>query len=87
MARTFNRQVKCQWCRTPAKKQTETWWTRQLGEYKGNLQIIRTRTEWDGSKTLTLWDGESYELYAGNFCTNRCAISFANQVTDRLMER
>jgi hypothetical protein len=29
---------------------------------------------------LTLWDGESYEMYAGYFCTNRCAIEYANRV-------
>ena len=27
---------------------------------------------------LVLWDGESYTHGAGHFCTNRCAIEFAN---------
>lgn len=82
MARIFNRQVKCRCCGTPAKKNTESWWTGHRGEYQGNLHVIRERNHSDGSKTLTLWDGESYELYAGNFCTNRCAITYANAMID-----
>lgn len=78
--RLFKHQPICPQCGTPAKKHTESWWEKHLGEYKGNLQIINRRH----GDTLTLWDGETYEMYAGNFCRNKCAIAFANEHIDRV---
>ena len=40
--------------------------------YTGNLKIVRETDD-----DLTLWDGESYRLDKGLFCTLRCALSFA----------
>ena len=77
--------VRCCNCGTHAKKLTEQYFAR--GEpYKGNYQIVQDRSwqhrDKDGTLityySLSLWDGESYTLYAGKFCTNRCAIEWAN---------
>lgn len=84
--RLFKYQPACPQCGRKAKKHTESWWEKHLGEYKGNLQIINRRETWGGD-TLTLWDGETYEMYAGNFCRNKCAIAYANQTIDRVRER
>jgi len=71
----FNYQPTCPQCGAKAKKHTQSWWETSRGKYTGNLQIIRRKDE-----TLTLWDGESYYMYAGYFCRNRCAIDFANDI-------
>ena len=76
--------VRCRNCGAHAKKLTEQYWGHE--PYKGNLQIVKDSSyqhkDTDGnvvtSYSLSLWDGESYTLYAGKFCTNRCAIDWAN---------
>ena len=76
--------VRCCNCGTHAKKLTERYWDTE--PYKGNLQIVKDssyqRKDTEGNVVtnynLSLWDGESYTLYAGKFCTNRCAIEWAN---------
>jgi YHS domain-containing protein len=45
------------------------------------MQVINKRATWD-QDILTLWDGESYEMYCGYFCTNRCAQEFGNDAFD-----
>mgnify|MGYP003111252990 FL=1 len=76
--------VRCCNCGTHAKKLTESYWSTE--PYKGNLQIVKDSSyqhkDTEGNVvtnySLSLWDGESYTLYAGKFCTNRCAIEWAN---------
>ena len=41
--------------------------------YEGNLKVVR-----ENGGTATLWDGESYKVKYGNFCTLRCALAYAN---------
>jgi len=41
--------------------------------YEGNLRVVR-----EAGGTATLWDGESYKVKYGNFCTLRCALAYAN---------
>ena len=86
MPTIFNVQVRCPTCGKKAKKHTESHFGRE--PYQGNLMILRDRSymsrgasKKDDRKVydLTLWDGESYEMYAGYFCTNRCAIESANR--------
>lgn len=75
----FNEQVSCPNCGKKAKKATERWWVRHDGPYTGNQKIIRREeTPFGDDAILTLWDGESYEMYCGNFCTNKCAMEFGN---------
>lgn len=79
MATIFNVQVRCPTCGTKAKKHTEWYFSDE--PYQGNLMIIRDRSEKSTRQhDLTLWDGESYQMQAGYFCTNRCAIEYANRV-------
>tara|TARA_R100001230_G_C5551801_1_gene79204 strand:- start:59 stop:364 length:306 start_codon:yes stop_codon:yes gene_type:complete len=33
--------------------------------------------------SFNLWDGETYELKYGNFCTLRCGLEFANKVLNK----
>tara|TARA_B100000085_G_scaffold253709_1_gene252330 strand:- start:256 stop:516 length:261 start_codon:yes stop_codon:yes gene_type:complete len=73
----FNKQVLCPNCGKKAKKNTEIWWERHYGKYEGNLKVIRREQTFNGD-ILTLWDGESYKMYCGYFCTNRCAQEFGN---------
>ena len=79
MPTIFNVQVRCPTCGKKAKKHTESYFSRDA--YRGNLTVIQDRSRL-GSEfhNLTLWDGESYKMQAGYFCTNRCAIEYANRV-------
>ena len=78
MPTIFNVQVRCPTCGKKAKKHTETYFGKE--PYQGNLMVLRDRSHPVIGYALTLWDGESYEMYAGYFCTNRCAIEYANRV-------
>ena len=77
----FNKQVSCPNCGKLAKKHTTTHWERSEGPYVGNMQVVNRRATFD-QDILTLWDGESYEMYCGYFCTNRCAQDFGNDAFD-----
>lgn len=84
MKLTFNYPKPCVNCGKPAKKKTESYYGAE--PYRGNLQVIRDKS-WsvnDGPMhyQLSLWDGESYAHYCENFCTNRCAITYANDTVD-----
>ena len=83
--RLYNKKVHCVNCGKAAKKHTKSYYSNK--PYQGNLKILRNKSwflpEVNGGETqydLSLWDGESYELYAGKFCTNRCAIEWANRL-------
>ena len=71
--RIFNHAKPCLNCGKKAKKKTETLWSNE--PYKGNLKIMKK-----DKYSYTLWDGESYEHYCGFFCTNNCAMHFANKI-------
>jgi len=76
----FDHQVSCPNCGKKAKKHTERYFSSD--PYHGNLQVIRDASYTIGKNPkmyeLTLWDGESYEMYCGYFCTNKCAQEFGN---------
>ena len=83
----FNEPVPCPACGKKAKKNTEHFFGRNGEDYTGNLRILQDKStvfrDEDGNVSrkythLVLWDGESYAHHAGYFCTNRCAIHFAN---------
>lgn len=91
--RLFKTQVSCPNCGKLAKKQITRYWDKE--PYRGNLIVIRdlsfTRSirceETDDlievkNYDLRLWDGETYQMYCGHFCTNRCAQQFANDVVN-----
>ena len=80
----FNSKARCINCRKAAKKHVKSY--SGYEPYKGNLRVIRDRSyshpQINGGATrydLSLWDGQSYVLRAGKFCTNRCAIEWANK--------
>lgn len=86
--RIFDHQTSCPNCGKKAKKHTRHYWS--TDPYQGNLQVIRDKSYTQRSShgayklepvtvyDLTLWDGESYEMYCGYFCTNKCAQEFGN---------
>ena len=83
----FKEPVPCPACGKKAKKMTERFSSLDGDEYKGNRRVLmdKSRLKWDENGNITgkitylvLWDGESYTHDAGHFCTNRCAIDFAN---------
>lgn len=83
----FTEPVPCPSCGKKAKKLTQNFFSHDGEDYTGNLRILMDKsvihTDEEGifyrkDTRLVLWDGESYTHAAGYFCTNRCAISFAN---------
>ena len=83
----FTEPVPCPACGRKAKKMTEHFINTYGDDYTGNLRVIMDKSviheDEDGNffrkdTHLVLWDGESYIHGAGHFCTNRCAINFAN---------
>lgn len=90
----FKEPVPCPVCGKKAKKRTESFWSSAGEDYTGNLRVIRDKSliskDEDGNPTgkithLVLWDGESYSHFTGHFCTNRCAIKFANASWNNLL--
>ena len=91
--RLFNTQVSCPNCGNLAKKQITRYWDAE--PYRGNLIVIadksytvsRRHNQTDEAikvkqYDLRLWDGETYQMYCGHFCTNRCAQEFANDAVN-----
>lgn len=82
---TFNYPKPCINCGKPAKKDTEKYMSFE-GPYRGNLHVLRSTVSKHGDNSqmhnAIIWDGESYAHYCGNFCTNRCAINYANDIVD-----
>jgi len=79
--RTFNHAKPCLNCGKKAKKKTESWYGAE--PYKGNLRILSDQSyeTMEGMRySYNLWDGESYEHYCGFFCTNNCAMHFADKI-------
>lgn len=92
----FTEPVPCPACGKKAKKLTQHFMSRDGEDYTGNLRILMDKsvihTDEDGNffrkdTHLVLWDGESYTHQAGYFCTNRCAISFANRGWQGLVDK
>ena len=69
----------CEWCGTKAKKHFERY--RAPTPYNGNMQVIRSDKHFN-NYVATLWDGESYAHKHDYFCTDRCAIAYADQVAE-----
>ena len=77
---TYVYQPKCRQCGKAGSKVCDTIYTDE--PYNGNQIVIKrqkfqigTRAEYE----TTVWDGETYKLNAGKFCTSRCAINWANE--------
>jgi len=79
----YHKQVGCVACGKAAPKATEAYFTHNK-PYKGNLKVIRDssvhypdgRVHYD----LVLWDGESYKLKYHKFCSQTCAVQYANLI-------
>lgn len=72
----------CRYCGKPGSKDCDT----VVGDepYSGNQIVVKEqREEWEYGKRVTftasVWDGETYKLNGGKFCTSRCAIEWANE--------
>ena len=48
-----------------------------------NLQLASWTNQPDKISSFNIWDGETYELKYGNFCTLRCGLEFANKVLNK----
>ena len=66
----------CSWCGTKAKRYLEYY--RGPLPYNGNFQVIRSDKHFD-TYTATLWDGQSYAHKHDFFCSDRCAITYADR--------
>jgi|TARA_R100001440_G_scaffold45375_1_gene65091 hypothetical protein len=81
MTTKYNYKPKCRYCDKPGSKDCDTIYGDE--PYNGNLIIVKEKKEIlnFGKRvvyTTSVWDGETYKLNAGSFCTNRCAIWWAN---------
>ena len=72
---------KCRQCGKAGSKECDTFYSDE--QYKGNQIVVKEKKhEWSDGRvayTTSVWDGETYKLNAGKFCTNRCAIEWANE--------
>jgi len=67
----------CNWCGKKAKKHFARY--RDPSPYNGNLKVIRSDKHFD-NYVATLWDGESYAHKHDFFCTDKCAVAYAEAV-------
>ena len=75
----YNYKPKCRQCGKAGSKVCDTVHTDQ--PYNGNQIVIKRQKFKTSSRTFyetSVWDGETYKLNAGKFCTSRCAIRWAN---------
>lgn len=78
MKMTYNYKPKCCYCGKAGSKNCEDIYTDE--PYNGNQIVIKRSKHKVMKKYHSLvWDGETYKLNAGKFCTNRCAIWWANE--------
>jgi len=78
MIMTYIYKPKCRNCGKVGSKYCESVYTDE--PYNGNQIIVKRHKQKVFSKFHTdVWDGETYKLNAGKFCTNRCAIEWANE--------
>lgn len=77
----YNGPVCCQHCGKSAPKNTEAYYTWNK-PYQGNLKVIKdTSVHYDDGRVhydMVLWDGETYKLKYHKFCTQKCAVQYAN---------
>ena len=76
---TYDYKPKCQQCGKAGSKECDTVYSDE--PYNGNQIVIKRKKFQIGTRTsyeTTVWDGETYKLNAGKFCTSRCAIWWAN---------
>ena len=71
----------CRQCGKVGSKECDTIYSDK--PYNGNQILVKERKhEWaDGrvSYSSTVWDGVTYKLNGGKFCTSSCAIAWANR--------
>ena len=76
---TYNYKPKCRQCGKVGSKYCEDVYTEE--PYNGNQIVIkRSKYKVIGEYHTLVWDGETYKLNAGKFCTSRCAIWWANDI-------
>ena len=69
---------KCLQCGKAGSKYCESVYTEE--PYNGNQIVIkRSKHKVMGQYHTDVWDGETYKLNGGKFCTSRCAIEWANE--------
>jgi len=74
---TYNYKPKCLQCGKDGSKYCEGVYTEE--PYNGNQIVIkRSKYKVIGQYRTLVWDGETYKLNAGKFCTSSCAIAWAN---------
>ena len=47
--------------------------------YDGNMHVVWSDS-WNGRHRASLWDGESYKHKHDYFCSDKCAITYAEKV-------
>jgi len=74
---TYNYKPKCLQCGKDGSKYCEGVYTEE--PYNGNQIVIkRSKHKVMGQYHTLVWDGETYKLNGGKFCTSSCAIAWAN---------
>lgn len=81
MTTRYNYKPACRYCGKPGSKDCDTIYGDE--PYNGNQVLVKEKKDiWAYGERITytssVWDGETYKLNAGKFCTNRCAIAWAN---------
>jgi hypothetical protein len=70
---------RCYVCHKKFPKQTTTAYLKLDETYQGNMIVVKETSNL-ASKTLLLWDGESYNNYDAPFCGKSCATKYAKVV-------
>ena len=80
MTTRYNYKPVCRYCGKPGSKDCDTLYSDE--PYNGNQIVVKEQKhEWADGRvdyTTSVWDGETYKLNAGSFCTVRCAVWWAN---------
>ena len=83
----FDHPTSCRECGKTAAKHTETHHMVVNEPYTGNMVVVKKKTYVSFGKdcmTLTLWDGETYVLKYGYFCSLNCTSAYANRMVKTL---
>lgn len=69
----------CEWCGNNPKKDITNYSGNE--PYNGNMHVVWSDS-WNGRHRASLWDGESYKHKHDYFCSDKCAISYAEAVAE-----
>ena len=70
---------RCYVCHKKFPKRTETVYLKLDETYQGNMIVLKETTN-SVSKSVLLWDGESYIDWEAPFCGKNCATKYAKVV-------